>query len=89
MIKLFDVNLVSESKLDQTFPNNLFKVNGYKIFRSACNLFGGGLVLYTNENIPCKLLQKHEPSPNFEIIAIEFYRNNQQWLPSGLYKPPN
>ena len=27
--------------------------------------------------------------PKFEIIAIEFYQNNQKWLLLGLYKPLN
>ena len=31
IIKLFDVFLVSESKLDHTFPSNQFRVNDYKV----------------------------------------------------------
>ena len=45
--------------------------------------------MYINENIPCKPLQKYIHLPNFEVIAIEFYQNNQSWLLLGLYKPPN
>ena len=89
IIKLFDVFLVSESKLDHTFPSNQFRINGYKIFRLDRNRFGGGLILYINENIPCKQLQEHIHLPKFEVIAIEFYQNNQKWLLLGLYKPPN
>ena len=89
IIKLFDVFLVSESKLDHIFPGNQFRINGYKIFRLDRNRFGGGLILYINENIPCKPLQEHIHLPNFEVIAIEFYQNNQKWLLLGLYKPPN
>ena len=89
MIKLFDVLLVSESKLDHTFPSNQFRINGYIIFRLDRNLFGGGLILYINENSPCKPLQEHIHLPNFEIFGTEFYQNNQKWLLLGLYKPPN
>ena len=87
IIKLFDVFLVSESKLDYTFPSNQFRTNGYNIFRLDHNRFGGGLILYINENIPCKPLQEHVHIPSFEIIAIEFNQNNQKWLLLGLYKP--
>ena len=87
IMKLFD--LVSESKLDHTFSSNQFRINGYRIFRLDRNRFGGGLILYINENVPCKPLQEHVPLPNFEVIAIEFYQNNQKWLLLGLYKPPN
>ena len=76
IIKLFDVFLVSESKLDHTFPSNQFRINGYKIFRLDRNRFGGWSILYINENVPCKPLQEHVPLPNFEVIAIEFYQNN-------------
>ena len=89
IMKLFDVFLVSESKLDHTFPSNQFRINGYNIFRLDRNPFGGGLILYINENIPGKPLQEHVHLPNFEVIAIEFYQNNQKWLLLGLYKPPN
>ena len=33
VIKLFDVFLVSESKLNHTFPSNQFRINSYKSFR--------------------------------------------------------
>ena len=51
---MFDVFLVSESKLDHIFPSNQFRINGYKIFRLDRKRFGGGLIFYINENIPCK-----------------------------------
>ena len=43
IIQVFDIFLASESKLDNTFPTNLFKINGYKIYRYDQNQFGGGL----------------------------------------------
>ena len=89
IIKLLDVFLVSESKLDHTFPSNQFRINSYKIFRLDRNRFGGGLILYINENIPCKQLQEHVHLQSVEVITIEFYQNNQKWLLFGLYKPPN
>ena len=58
IIKLLNVFLVSESKLDHTFPSNQIKINGYKVFRLDLNRFEGGLILYINENIACKPLQE-------------------------------
>ena len=81
--------LVSESKLNHTFPSNQFRINGFKIFRLDSNCFGGGLIPYINKNIPYKPLQEHVHLPNFEVIAIEFYQNNQKWLLLDLYKPSN
>ena len=68
---------------------NQFRINDYKNFRLDRNRFGGRLILYINENIPGKPLQENIHLPNFEVIAIEFYQNNQKWLLLGLYKPPN
>ena len=33
IIKDFDIFLISESKLDSTFPNAQVKITGFKIFR--------------------------------------------------------
>ena len=59
-----------------------------KFFRVDHNHFGGELILYINEDIPFKPIQEHLSLPNFEVIATEFYQNNQKWPPLGLYKPP-
>ena len=88
-ITLFYVFLVSESKLDHKFPSNQFRINGHRIFRLDGNRFKGGLILYKNEDILCKKLQEHEHLPHLDVIALEFYQNNQKWLLLGLYKPLN
>ena len=89
LIKPFDVFLVSESKLDHTFPSKQFRISGYKIFRLDRNRFFDGLILYMNQNIPYEPLQEHVHLPNSEVIAIKFYQNIQKRLLVGLYKPPN
>ena len=45
LIRNFDIFLISESKLDDTFPNNQFKIDNYKMFRLDHNRYRGGLVL--------------------------------------------
>ena len=47
----FHIFLIPESKINSTFPNMQFKINGYKLFRRDPNRFGGGLMLYLNEEI--------------------------------------
>ena len=89
IIEVFDIFLVSESKLDNSFPPNLFKINGYKIFRYDRNRFGGGFFLYVNEREPCRLLQGHPNFSNLKINVLEIYQNNSKWLFLGVYKPPN
>ena len=50
----FDVFLVSENKLHSSFPEAQFKIPGYRIFRQDRVKYGGGLMFYINQNIPCK-----------------------------------
>ena len=70
----FDTFLNSELKIDSTFPNMQFKINGYKLFRCDRNRFGGGLMLYLNEEIPCKFLNNRPIVLKAEIISIEFHQ---------------
>ena len=41
-----DISLFSETKLDETFPNQQFKISGYKMFRRDRNKHGGYYVLH-------------------------------------------
>ena len=56
IVKAFDIFLISESKLDNTFLINQFAIGGYKVFRRDRKRFEGGLILYINENIPLNLV---------------------------------
>ena len=44
-----DVCLTSESKVDEWFPNQQFKINGYKMYRRDRDRFRGELMFYANE----------------------------------------
>ena len=37
----FNILLISESKIDSTFPNMQIKINKRKLFKHNCNKFGG------------------------------------------------
>ena len=52
-----DAFLLSESKLDSSFPEAQFKILGYRIFRQDREKHGGGLMFYIKENIPCKKIE--------------------------------
>ena len=68
--ELFDVALNCESKLDNIFLSNQFENNDYKTFRVDCSRFEGGLIIYVNEDIPCKPLQKHEHLSNQFLLLL-------------------
>ena len=84
-----DICLFSETKLDGTFPNQQFKIHGYKMYHIDRNKNGGGILCYVNENIPCKMVNVEIVPYDCEIILIEFSIKTQKWLCIGLYKPPS
>ena len=84
-----DVGLISETTVDESFPNQQFKINGYKMFRKDRDRFGGGLMFYVNEQIPSKVLSLESISKDIELILLEFTVKNQRWLCVGIYRPPS
>ena len=83
-----DVLLISETKIDSSFPSEQFAIANYKIFRNDRNCFRGGFMFYVNENITCRELSPEQNDSNFAIIFLEITLRNRKWLLIGLYKPP-
>ena len=86
---IIDICLFSETKLDETFPNQEFKIHGCKVNRRDRNKHGGGVLYYVNENIPCKMVSVEGVPDDCERILIEFSIKIRKWLCIGLYKPPS
>ena len=84
----FDIFLVSETKLDESFPNNQFSISGYRMFRQDRNCFGGGLCIYVKENIASKQLNLHLDKET-EATYLEINMQLRKWLVIGLYKTPS
>ena len=56
--KNVDIFLISETKLDDSFPLAQFKIEGFTtLYRYDRNNKIGGLLLYIREGIPLRLLQ--------------------------------
>ena len=72
-----DICLISETKLDDSFPDQQFHVNGYKMFRKDWNKFEGSLILFVKENIPCKVLNTFPFSEECEVIPIDLSISNK------------
>ena len=84
-----DICLLSETKLDETFPNQQFNMSNYKTFLIERNKHGGGLLFYISENIPCKPINDEIIPSDIEMIMFEFLVKTRKWLCIGLYKSPS
>ena len=55
-----DYLAISETKLDESFPNSQFKLNGYEIrARRDRHEHGGGLIEFVRQGFICKRLKKY------------------------------
>ena len=84
----FDIFLVSETRLEESFPNNQFSISSYRMFRQDRNCFGGGLRLYGKKNIAPKQLNLKFDKET-EAIYLEINKRLRKWLIVSLYKPPS
>ena len=84
-----DILLLSETKIDDSFPNSQFFAEGFKMYHKDRIKTGGGLLLYVNENLPGKIINSYKFKKNFEIIVFEFSVSNKKWLLLGNYRPPS
>ena len=85
-----DILVLTETKVDHTFPEKQFLVPGYKKpFRLDRNRNGGGVMIYVREDIPCDILSKHNIPTNLEAIFVEINLRKNKLLLVGVYHSKN
>ena len=83
-----DILLIGETKLDNTFPDGQFLINGFlPPFRKDRNKYGGGIMILVKEQIPVKIIETNLPN-DIESIFLELSFKNSKWLLIGAYRPP-
>ena len=81
-----DVLLVSETKIDDSFPNRNFLIDGFSTpYGLDRNPNGGRLMLFVREDIPSNLVEA-EAKP-IEGFYIELNLPNDKWLLNCSYNP--
>ena len=85
-----DVFLISETKIDSSFPEAQFLHDGYsKPHRKDRSLCGGRLLMYMDDNIPSRILNQHTIPDDVEIMCVEINLKKQKWITIGIYRPPS
>ena len=72
-----DILLISETKIDSSFPTAQFQIEGYTTYRLDRNTNGGGILLYIREDIPSTLLNS---DMSIESFSIEINIGKKKWL---------
>ena len=81
-----DVLLISETKIDDSFPKGQFLIDGFSApYRLDRNCQGGGLMLFVREDITSNLLTSEEKP--IESFYVELNLRNSKWLVNCSYNP--
>ena len=88
ILKNADILVITETRLDDTFPLGLFYVEGFTMYyRFDRNRNGRGVILYVRKDIPSKILEKHKLPQDVEGMFVELNFRKIKWLLFGAYNP--
>ena len=80
---------INETKLDETIEDNIISIDKYKLHRKDCNRHGGGVAIYTKEDISYTI-RDHLPNHNLEPICIMIQPfHSEPFDIISWYRPPN
>ena len=77
---IIDILGITESKLDNT---NQFPLP----FCLDRDSYGGGVMIFVRDDIPCRVLKSHSIPQNLEGIVLEINLRKVKWLSFGGYNP--
>ena len=82
-----DLLLVSETKVDDSYPSAQFKIENYsKPIRLDRTRHGGGLMFFARDDLPCHEIKCELPA-DVECIFLELKIRQCKWLVVGGYNP--
>ena len=86
----FDAIIVTETKVDDSFAKAQFCIDGFPIpYRLDRNRNKGGLMIYVRNDIPSKMLIKHNLPEDIEAAFTELNFHKCKWLLGAIYRAPS
>ena len=86
---ILDYLVLSETKMDQSFPAAQFYIKGYEVrVRRDRDKHGSGLIEFIKNGFISKSLKEYETKQS-ESICSEFAIANRKWICLNIYRPPN
>ena len=87
-LSLDDYLILSETKIEESFPTSQFNVEGYEIrARRDQDKYVGGLIEFVRRGLICKKLRDYEPKHS-ECLCYELTFTNNKWICFIIYRPP-
>ena len=82
------VIFLTETKIDSTYPNSQFKLDGFNLYRQDRRKGGGGIMAFFSSSLITKRLQPPRKYDTFESLVIKSKFGNYVVTVLGLYRPP-
>jgi exonuclease III len=83
-----DILMISETKIDDSFPASQFNMPGYRQpYRKDRNKHGGGILLYVREDLITKIISKISLPDDIECIFLEINLRKKKYLFCCTYNP--
>ena len=84
-----DYFVISETKLDESFPSSQFIISKYEIrYRSDICKNGGGLITFVRKVFITKRLKDYEKQIS-EALCSEFTISRKKWIGLCVYRSPS
>ena len=80
--------IVSESKIDSSYPNSQFSIPGFVLYRNDRNKGGGGILAYVSSELTCKRITLAKTYKTIEPIVLDIHFKTRSIIAIGLYRPP-
>ena len=88
VVRNLDILLITETKIDSSFPESQFEIDGFTTpYRVDRDCHGGGILLYIRQDIPSKLLINLKISENLEGVFVDPNFRRKKWLVFCSYNP--
>ena len=88
VVQYVDILMLSETKLDSTFPSIQSLINGFSVpHRLDQNSKDGGILLYVRDKIIVLPLNRYSLPPHIEILFFELNLRNRKWFVCCSYNP--
>ena len=85
----FDVLVLSETKLDASFRQNILDIDGYNCIRQDKRSNSGGLIVYISNDIPYSAGVINICNDEIECMSIELNISDEKIMLLCCYKNPN
>ena len=82
-----DIFVLTETKIDSSFPFIQFDIDGYTQYRLDRKIDAGGIIIYIRDDIPCREIKIQTHSFNMEGIFLELNLRKSKWLLFDGYNP--